>query len=519
MGNCNCGHTHHHEDIPHSKNSHINAFLDLNGIPFIKAEYMDKRDFGMVDSSLIKSEIFIDQSESMRAIVDIRIDDIGRRADNGALAVVGNISKQKKLIESINVMAERFEHQLDVIKPGIIMRVNYQLESVNTQKVIRSMVEDIRIPNASYFTNINKNDINDNAIIVNFNDCKVSTINEFTHGRDRMNLRITNIQMFYECLKREPKMYDTKQSLMSSQIQPLPTHYCCESDYYQYQKDMQRRHIIGMPGCECGDYNNEQFCSLNPMWSMFSRYYHFSNNGNDIIIHDNEVNDPLNKTILIPCGIVQVNRLFAINPGHRIIFKFNVWKNDMVVMNDTTRVAIALKAPVFDGSCDCHEPEPDHTIDPDYETIIRMLEKNRKMDQLQNDTINQVIMAVNEIKNQIKYPYQDDCCCEDNKYEKVLEKLEELENKINKLHDITPDPNPDQPDNPDDDKKCDCGCDCDDISLLPIHLIDEVIDETGDKTSTDTKQDETKTDSGETTDTETKDDGTKSDNENPSDGN
>jgi hypothetical protein len=71
-------------------------------------------------------------------------------------------------------------------------------------------------------------------------------------------------------------------------------------------------------------------------WVGFNRYYHFTNHGCDMILHQDEITDPRAKIVLIPCGLVAVNRAFIINPGHRLIFKFNIWKNDVTVFNDTS---------------------------------------------------------------------------------------------------------------------------------------------------------------------------------------
>ena len=61
---------------------HTNTFLDLNGIPYLYAEYFDNRNLQPVDRTFIKSVIFIDQSESIRAIIYISIDEIGNRVSD-----------------------------------------------------------------------------------------------------------------------------------------------------------------------------------------------------------------------------------------------------------------------------------------------------------------------------------------------------------------------------------------------------------------------------------------------------
>ena len=291
---------------PAPPRGHVNAFLELNGVPYLLAEYLDRRNFLQLDRTMIRSEVFIDTRESMRAVIDVSIDDIGRRSD-GLPAIVGNNSKQRALLNTVTAMAEQLNHQFDVIRRGIIMRVNYQLENQRTGSVLRSMVEDLPIRERSYFLDVNPRDINDNAVVVNFSNSLISTINEFTHGRDPMVLRITNVQMFYECLRRDPGVARIHQATP-------------ELDYYNYHEQMQNRHVFSPTGCQYEGFGYEPPEMITPpTWSMFSRYYHFDQNGHDIVLHKNEVTDPMCRAVLVPCGTVQVNRAFLINPGHRII--------------------------------------------------------------------------------------------------------------------------------------------------------------------------------------------------------
>lgn len=388
---------------------HTNAFIDMNGIPYLLAEYVDKESFQQVDRSLIRSEIFVDTSEAMRSVIDISIDDIGKRGSDGLPAIVGNNTKQKRLLKMIENTCERLNHKFDVLRRGIIMRVNYQLENQTTGQVIRSAVEDLRIPDRSYFLDINPRDINDNAIITNFSATLVSTVNQFTHGRDRMILRITNVQMLYECLQRDHvDMPYLRQFYMDPNM--LHTCYGNENDFYRYHDAMQHKHTIGISGvCNCNHYGYEDVSMISPpTWSMFSRYYRFDNGGRDICLHGQEINDPMARIGLLPCGSVQVNRAFMINPGQRLIFKFSVWKNDVTIVNDTTPIAQAIKAPLMDcchdnltcdpmlpvhPECGCHDE-----INPDYETVIRMLRENRHANDRQNYVINQLVNVVNKMQ-------------------------------------------------------------------------------------------------------------------------
>lgn len=422
---------------------HTNAFIDINGVPYVLAEYLDRRNIQHIDRSMIKSEIFVDQSEAMRAVIDINVDDIGKRGSDGLPAIIGNNTKQKKLIKMISDNAENLNHQLNVLRRGIILRVSYQVEDSSNYQPIRTMTEDLRILDRNYFLDINPRDVNDNAIIVNFCNSMVSTINDFTHGVNRMVFRITNIQMYYECVKTDPKMPRIKQSLYTSVPDEMKTPFVNSNEYYQYHNNIQNQHMFNTPGCTSGD-NYLDGVITPPTWYSFNRFYHFDNGGRDIVFHFNEVNDPYTKSVLIPCGNITVNRAFCINPGHRIIFKFCIWKNDGTFVTDTSMVSQALRAPYLDFSythdCNHHHHHHDHEVNPDYEALIRMIEEDRRREHRQNHTINKLIHMVEDlqeiVKNQTTSPDTDG----------------------NEEPDIEP-PVVDPPENPTpDDPSCNCGC-------------------------------------------------------------
>lgn len=447
------------------QNRHSNAFLDLNGIPYVLAEYLDKNCFRSIDRSMILSDIQIDQSESMRAVVDISIDDIGKRSD-GLPAIVGNNTKQKKLMNLIMNGACQ-NNQLNVVKRGIIMRINYQLENARTHVVLRTMVEDIRITDRLYFLDINPRNIDDNAIITNFTHAAVSTINQFTHGTDKMIFKITSIQMFYECVQPSPKVPRIKQSLAScnpgGNISEYPGEGC---DPYFYHDKHQNHHIIG-PGAN-NNYGAEGVETISPnSWVLFNRFYHFDNNGADIIFHNDEINDPMTKTVLIPCGTILVERTFIINPGHRIIFKFSVWKNDLTVVYDTSAIANALGAPSF-GDCwnpshDHHpHPHPDHfpPYHPEHDAMLE--ECISKMRQISYVLQNSISM----LKDTIKV----------NKRQEVS--ISKLASEVRSLKDIVLKYHPD--DNVDDESPSGCECDHTEIENK-IEEIETIVDNLKDK--------------------------------------
>lgn len=444
-------------------NNHSNAFVDLNGVPYLLAEYTDKSCLVQIDRSLLRSYVNIDQSDAMRAVIDISIDDIGKRSDY-LPAIIGNITKNKNLLDMVRNYAEQFNHQFRVLKRGIVMRVNYQLENGMSGSVIRSMSEDIRISDRNYYLDINPRDINDNAVIINFCKTSVSSISEFTHGRDRMSLRITDIQMFYECLKETsviPRLKDTIPSYESMNCPSGNNDY----DYYKYHESLQCNRVIN-------DRCNQSSESITT-WPMFNRFYHFGNKGKDIILHGQEICDQNVGTVLVPCGIVRVNRLFSVNPGHRLIFKFSVWKNDLTIVNDTRDIAKALKSPYYDQECDCNHNHHDdhHHIDPSYEQLVHEIDDLRRNNNKQNSLIYDLIRVVKELQYVVNnidtskptepdvptLPDKDDGCNCD--HSDINNRIDELIEELNNL-------------------KINGGaCDCEPVTVISPSEIEEMINQ------------------------------------------
>lgn len=395
-----------------------NTFIDLNGIPYFNAEYLDARCIQQIDRSAIFSQITVDTTEPLRAIIDINVDDIGV-STKGDLNALGNRTKQKNLLKMINNHAERLGHRLPTLRKGLIVQVNYQIENAKTSKVIRSAVDNFRIENRSYFLDINSSDLNDNRVITCFCDTEVSSMSEFTHGFEPMNLRITNVQLYYEMCKddiRSPRCMKPHQicndahrrdSLCGMDVMKHDCHPI-NCDYYMH-KNMQSVQYIGDPECH---HHHHEYCDnpliANPSWSLINRFYHFDNDAHDMIIHGQEVYNRNTDTVWIPCGTVVVNRLFMINPAHRLVFKFCIWKNDLTVVDDTKMIADTLKVPSDNIDFDMTDTDtalphrPPHFIHPDDDTFRRILENIQHTDKDQNHRINQLVNVSNTMGSNIE---------------------------------------------------------------------------------------------------------------------
>lgn len=389
--------------------NHNNAFINLNGVPYLLSEYVDQNTFQTIDRALVKSEINIDSTDPSRVIVNINIDNIGHKYD-GSLNVLGNSTKQNSLINMIKDNIYRIEHHLPVLKRGLVLRVHYQLENNRTGKVLRSLQEDIRINDRNYFIDINPNNINDNAIIINFTNSLVSTINQFTHGTDLMQLRITSIQLGYECVRPNPAKPQIGHSIYN--IPPemyVNDGLSNEQEMYYYHKSLQSQQYLGDPYQQPGNIIPTQ-------WYDFNRFYHFETSGTEIILHEQEIYDKNNRIMHILCGSIAVNRIFLVQPGQRIIFKFSVWKNDLCIFNDTKRVAEALRVnttPYWPPCPPQPQPVPPPIMSPtpypqshpgsfEFKYIIDLLESMKGMDYKQNAVINKLDRSLKEITKIIK---------------------------------------------------------------------------------------------------------------------
>ena len=441
----------------HNQDHHTNAFVTVNSLPYLLGEYVDRKVIQPVDRSMIKSEVKVDTTEPYRAIIDVSVDDIGIRASDGLPNIIGNNTKKMALLDMIRANFQTLDHHLPVLKPGLVVRVNARLENNRTGQVIRSMIEDIPLENRNYFLDVNPRDINDNAVIVNFSKSLCSTVNQFTHGRDTMIFRITSLQLCYPCV-----MDDPLRNRVGGDRRLDPYHN--PIDMYEYHDHMQSHIDMSYHTATC-----HQDDIMPPYWESFERFYHFDKKRNDIILHKEEINDPNTKVAYLSCGNVQVNRAFLVNPGHRIVYKFSIWKNDVTLVNDVSAVANVLRAPVSDpyyvSPCTCcHNDKTNqpYGIYPDMENVLKMYKAGQNMDYTQNAVINQLNDKIDKLSAAISALQPSDGSSEEentggstqedpvpilptlpspperhryhkDRYDAIMQMLQSLQNQINEL--------------------------------------------------------------------------------------
>lgn len=317
----------------HDTVNHSNEFIVLHGIPYLVGEYVDRSSFQHIDPIEIGSGIFVDQTP-MRTVVDIQVNDIDRNASDGRLSTISNSSLLSNMIDIIkNDWKQRGSH-LGMLRRGIVARVYYQIENARTGVILRTMIEDLRIDDRNYFVYVNPADINETSLIVNFTDVKLTAVNQFTTGRDRMVLRITDMDLFYESVQHDPIEPRSRPVPRPDQWPMIPYHGP-ESEEYYYHKRMQYRHDLN-------DWRLDPGRVPPDTWRMFNRFYHYDEERSFFQVHFGEVYDRRVRVIPMACGKIHINRVVMVQPGTQLVFKLSIWKNDCIIASNCALIADAL---------------------------------------------------------------------------------------------------------------------------------------------------------------------------------
>lgn len=278
-----------------------NAFLDIRGYPYILNDYLENIVFKQIDPATISNNISISNIQPGRSIVDISIND--------TKPIIGNRIKYSRLIESIfkNVRTNK-QNILPVLQKVLVVQINYRLENQRTGKILKEASEKLSINTRDYFLDINVQSVSDNAIdnciITNFNDALTTSVTEFLHGSETMICRITGIELFYPAVLFSHHHHHHT---------PGTPHHHIPQDPNQYS-----------PVCQSYLYND---------------LYHFDNNGTDIHLHQPEIEDkPAHEITLIPVGCIKLDKMFNVNTGHKITFKYSIWKCDTIMVKNTKRI-------------------------------------------------------------------------------------------------------------------------------------------------------------------------------------
>lgn len=335
----------------------INGFIDVNGVPYILGDYLNGREFLVLNPDQVKNEVTIDNSVPNRAFIQISLDQINRNADTGVLIPRGNIEKRSELDQMISNYREFIaQNYFGVVRKGVIVKINYRIET-QSGRCVRNLYDYLKIFESGLYTHVSDFNVADPAVIANYSDSIVASINSYIHGTESLVLRINSINLFYEVIT--PK----KACL------PKYTHR-----FYPY----------GVPKPPTSvELFDKSIKNRN-------EFYHFGNNNRDIFINLPEVDCETKRVMMLPCGTFYINKTFPVVPMQRVIFNFSIWKNDLTIVPDTYQIANRLGIYAFDT----FDSSEHHFV----QSVVDDLREQHSNDRYRDQLIADLYMQIEELK-------------------------------------------------------------------------------------------------------------------------
>ena len=311
----------------------VNAFMNLNRWPYLLAEYLDDTTFRQVDRASIRNNVTLTGQDPHVTVVDISI--------NHSEPPVGNRTAYSQLLRTIHERRRNLPH-FDVIRPGLVARIEYSLEDASTGRMLRTLFTMMHIPNRTYHLVINPRDLQNNAVISNFYDSSVANIHDSIPGVGRLIVRITGVRLFYQAVRRhgtslnDPRRVERVRHPGTLRDDRPDWNLFNHHSMNQFEQDL----------CDCDEFNprhnRRHHMTHPPQWLEFNEFYHFHDRGRSVVLHESNIMDRNTPVYLIPCGRLNINRAFTITNTHRLFFKLSVWKNDVVVVENTAKIAQIL---------------------------------------------------------------------------------------------------------------------------------------------------------------------------------
>lgn len=330
----------------------INAFIDVDSVPYILGDYFNGKQYLNLEPTEVIDSVTIDQSVPNRSLIEISINQVNKDSQ-GNLMPMGNIEKKGNLEQMVSDYREAISsNYFGVIRKGLIVRLNYRIETESGQ-IVKSVSEDFKIYDAGLYNYVGDKNVADPALIVNYCDSIVSSINSYTHGTQGLILRINSVKLFYEVIS--------------------PGKFC----YPQYTKKF---YPYGKPRHDHGLNRYEEAIKSR------NNYYRFGNNNRDIFVNMTDVDSERRRVGMISCGTFYINKLFPVHPAQRIIFKLSVWKNDITIVPNTTQIANILGIYAFDTFDNAEH----HFVQSVVEDLQERDCRDRKRDELIENLYHQI---------------------------------------------------------------------------------------------------------------------------------
>lgn len=297
----------------------VNGFISVKSKPYLLGYYLNNYQYIPLDTAVLSNGVAIDTSVDGQALIEINIDQT-RKAGDGTPLLVGNSEKKEELEAQVMNYREFIAHnRFSVIRKGLVVRINYRLENQRTGVPIKTVTEDFKIFDSGFYSYSAGVNAADPAVVVNFSDSIIASVNQFTHGVDPIVIRINSVHLYYEVLSplfEAPRRRDV--SLMTFGYPLL------------------------QPPCGCRSNHIDD-----PRFRGFNNLYRFGTDNNDIFLNQTEI-DTSKRVELLECGAFYLNKSFVVVPTQRILFKVSVWKNDLTVVSNTYRIANILGIYAFD---------------------------------------------------------------------------------------------------------------------------------------------------------------------------
>lgn len=342
----------------------VNAFSVIDGYPYLVDDYLENINFRQIDPGTIVNGVTLSHPDTYdRTIVDVNIDH--------TVPLMGNKMKYAQLIDRLFFyMRTKHHNVLPVLQNKLVVQISYQIENYYTGEILRSAQERLTIHDRDYYIKDNlpgvaNNDI-DSAIITNFKDSLTSAIMEITHGYHWLVCRLTKIELFYPAVTNCYYHYSYPPTVVPWNRDPR---------WYDEKKDL-------------------------PQFSYrCNNLYHFSKDGTSIQLHGDEIERLACENIsLVPCGVIKLDRTFAVNHGSRMTFRFNIWKSDIVMIKDSSRIEEILGgAPrkYVDQSIDDLQNKIDDIRDVNYKQDGKLNDINEHLkNTMSNDDVDAMIQRI-----------------------------------------------------------------------------------------------------------------------------
>ena len=310
-----------------------NVFMNINGWPYLSNEYLDVTQMATANRNQIRNLLEIGEGPFSNS-VDIVIDQIGHKT-------IGNKQAYTRLMNAIMMSANRLGGQLDVIRTGMMAEIWFTVESERTGRVVRSSRAVMNMTDVKDFLDVGTASVGDNVVLSLYEDSQVINVFNRIHGGDRLVVRILRVDLFMTAVARQQE-----QPWGPPHGRPVPAAFETFNEYEcgpsQHWMGHYHQHHMPIDDWRHGSYHGVPKKPGHPDWGMMSHFYRFVNGGRSILLHDHNISERRTMIFRVPVGTINLNRTFFLHKQGRVTFNLQVWRNNKVVVGNTSKIAQLL---------------------------------------------------------------------------------------------------------------------------------------------------------------------------------